>query len=283
MNYLLHEKNFYLMPLTGWWIRKCLQSRATAVMKATAGLRDPDVSILIRSRNNSRHLKQLFADIRAQVFDGDIEIIVVDTESTDDSVQFARSQGATVIQLTQDEFTYPLALNRGFQAAGNPWVVTLVSHSGLSSKLFLKGLTCWAQDEKVGGVYSLPLVNWDASVWERLQYIGLPAMWVKPLKLRRMRGGAMGANCSILKRTVWEELGGYDERYAGGGEDMAMARSLLAQRITIVREPLCSVFHSHGLNLKHTLQQWVHWLDVGRARPRSFETAKVHARRPSLR
>jgi GT2 family glycosyltransferase len=92
----------------------------------------------------------------------------------------------------------------------------------------------------------------------------------------------MGANGSIFKRDVWERLGGFDERYGAGGEDRALAQSMLKHGIPIVREPLCSVFHSHGLDARNSLRQWIHWSEVGK-KALPFETDKVHKRRPDLR
>jgi hypothetical protein len=45
------------------------------VSKLTKDLRDPDVGIVIRSRNDDEHIRQLFEDIESQIFDGVIEVI----------------------------------------------------------------------------------------------------------------------------------------------------------------------------------------------------------------
>lgn len=103
------------------------------------------------------------------------------------------------------------------------------------------------------------------------------------MKVHKAAIGLLGANCSIIKRSAWEQLGGYDRRYAGGGEDTALGRTMLANGMLIVREPLCTVFHSHGLNFIHTIQQFHHWYQVAKARPQTFDTTRIHARRPDLR
>lgn len=272
------------MKLAGSYVRRLIEKRAALLAQDTEGVRDPDVSVVIRSRNDGAYVQQLFADLRAQKFNGKIEVIVVDTESRDDTVAYARSQGATIIQLKQTEFTYPHALNLGFQAAKYPYVVTLVGHSSLSNRMMLKALTYWSQRENFGGMYSFPLPNSNSTFWDRLgANTWLAYLFKKPLVLQRSSPGMLAANCSIVKRSVWEALGGYDERYAGGGEDVALARSMLAGGYLIVREPLCSVYHSHGLNLRDTFKQQWHWIQIGQAKPQPFDTQKIHARRPDLR
>jgi glycosyltransferase involved in cell wall biosynthesis len=283
MELLLHEENFKRIIGNGSRIESWLRHHAEQVFQESGDLKDPDISILIRTRNDGEHIRRLFRDIHAQTFSGTVEIIVVDTESRDDTVAYARSDGAKVISLPQKDFDYPRTLNLGFKAAKHPWVLTLVGHSSLSSSVFLKSLTYWIHREKeLKGLYGLPLANWSASVWERLENIIGPSVWKEPRIMHELSIGIMGANCSIVKREVWQELGGYDERYAAGGEDRKFARNMLDHNMTIIREPLCSVFHSHGLSLKDDIKQWLHWSEVAK-RPASFDMDRVHARRPDLR
>lgn len=283
MDLLLHPENFNRMIGNGQRIKHWMQRRSEELSTATAHLTDPDISIVIRTRNDGQYIRSLFDDIAVQDFQGAVEIIVVDTESTDNTVSYARSKGAKIISITQEEFTYPSALNKGFQATSHPWVVTLVGHSSLSSKLFLKSLTYWLRQEKVAGLYAVPLANWNASIWERMENLMRPDLWHHSKRAHKQLMGIMGANCSILRRDVWEKMGGYDDRYAGGGEDADLARRILAANYFIIREPLAAVYHSHGLDFRNSVRQWLHWIEVGKERPRPLITAKVHARRPSLR
>ena len=260
-----------------------LEARAQAMIKRADRLTDPDVSIVIRTRNDGGYVKQLFEDIKAQLFDGKVEVIVVDTESTDGTAEYATARGAKIIRINQQEFSYPHALNLGFKAAKYPYVVTLVGHSNLTNRLMLKSLTYWCQQERFGGMYCYPLSNSNGTIWDHVPIVcTMPWVLPGPLVTRRIFGGVLGANGSIVKREVWQKLGGYDERYAGGGEDVALARSMLDNGYSIIREPLCVVFHSHGLNFINTIRQYWHWFEVGK-KPTAFQTAKVHARRPDLR
>lgn len=283
MNYLLHDENFRRVLVNGKRIQTWLQNRAAYIDTAVIDDIDPDVSIIIRSRNDAEHIERLFADIKAQEFNGNIEVILVDTESRDGTVAYAKAQGAKLVSLSQVEFNYPKALNLGFEAASHPWVVTLVGHSSLSSRYFLKSLTYWSHREKnLAGIFGLPIANWNASAFERLENLIAPQVWHEPKVIDELVIGVMSANCSIVKHEAWKKLGGYDERFAGGGEDRVMAQSMLDHKMLIMREPLCSVFHSHGLSFKNSLRQWLHWGEVAK-QPTPFKTTDVHNRRPDLR
>ncbi len=283
VNFLLHAENFARIPIVGGWFARKLQAKAQTLASRTKGLPDPDISVVIRAKNDEAYATQWFEDLAAQDFTGDIEVIVVDTSSTDRTAEIARTHGAKVVTITQEEFTYPHALNVGFRAATHPYVVTLVGHSNLTSSMMLKALTYWCQREDFAGIYGFSLPNKNASFWERLGSALVLPPYLRATKImHKSAGGLLGANGSIVKREVWERLGGYDERYAGGGEDTALGRSMLAAGLLVVREPLCMVFHSHGLGFADGLRQLRHWGQVARPRPQAFNTARLLKRRPDL-
>jgi rhamnosyltransferase len=83
-------------------------------------------SVLIRTYNSSRTLGLVLSKL--QLHQGD-ELTVVDSGSTDDTLSIAAQQGAKILTLPQEEFTYGRALNIGFAAAASDWVLVLSSHS----------------------------------------------------------------------------------------------------------------------------------------------------------
>ena len=283
VDFLLHPENLSRIPFLGGWFARRLEAQARAMTARAKDLPDPNVSVVIRAKNDEAYAEGWFADLAAQDFSGDIEVIVVDTSSTDRTAEIARAHGAKVITITQDEFTYPRALNIGFRAAKHPYVLTLVGHSNLMNRATLKALTYWCRQKDFAGVYGFSLPNTNASLWERLgSMIILPPFTRREKVMRKSAGGLLGANASIVKRDVWGRLGGYDERYAGGGEDTALGRSMIEAGLLVAYEPLCMVFHSHGLGFGNLVRQMAHWAQVARPQPQAFDTVKLHRRRPDL-
>src|SRR5450759_2977227 len=84
-------------------------------------------SIVIRAFNEAKHLPRLLEGIRQQTLQ-DIEIILVDSGSTDDTVSIAESYGAHVAHIAPQEFTFGRSLNVGVQAATRGLVVIASAH-----------------------------------------------------------------------------------------------------------------------------------------------------------
>ena len=278
---LLHRQNLAYVPLTGRLLARHMRRRITFIKQQTSQLQDPDISVVIRTRNNEAHIASLLQDIQAQVYDGKVEIIVVDTESTDKTVQLAKAAGAQVITIKQTEFNYPKALNLGFEAANAPYIFTLVGHSNLSNKYLFKALTYWSQKANFGGAYGTPLPNWDASRTERLA-IASTLGWRhrNPMILSEPYLGMLGANGAVLKASVWRDLGRFDEQYGAGGEDGAIARKMLDNDLLVVREPILSVYHSHGLGPANTVRQLRYWIKL--SKPLEFDSDELKRYRSDL-
>jgi GT2 family glycosyltransferase len=277
MDDLLHP------DLTNRQVRRILLRQIARMRQETAGKSDPNISIVIRTKNDIAYIKTLLADIAAQDYTGKTEVILVDTASTDGTAEYARAHGAKVITISQKDFTYPKALNLGFRAARYPYVATLVGHSAFPTRWFLRSLTRWYDTGKIfGGVYNGYLPNWNATRSERA--IGnlwfMTAGW-RSWVLRKPIAGMLGANSAIVSRDAWKRLGEFDESYAAGGEDSALAKRMLAEDMLVVRESLCCVMHSHSLGLLDNFRQVRDWMRM--AKPLPFDAEALHRRRPDLR
>ena len=62
-------------------------------------------SIVIRAYNEEKHIGRLLQGIRQQTIK-DVEIILVDSGSTDETVSVAASFGARIVRIPSAEFTF---------------------------------------------------------------------------------------------------------------------------------------------------------------------------------
>lgn len=84
----------------------------------------PVVSIVIRTRNERAWLPTTLRGVLGQSFADPIEIIVVDSGSTDDTLSIAEASGARIVHLRQ-EYRAGLAINAGVAASRAPICVFL--------------------------------------------------------------------------------------------------------------------------------------------------------------
>lgn len=82
------------------------------------------ISILVRTFNSARSLPVLFSKLHLAPGD---EIVIVDSGSTDSTLEIARKHHAQIIT-AQGSFNYSKSLNLGFRAVQNAWVLVISSH-----------------------------------------------------------------------------------------------------------------------------------------------------------
>jgi rhamnosyltransferase len=90
----------------------------------------PRVSVVIRARDEAGSIGRCLELIRGQrLASGGVELVVVDSGSTDGTVAIARRHGALVIELPAGAFSFGRALNLGCANARGELLVALSAHA----------------------------------------------------------------------------------------------------------------------------------------------------------
>jgi len=84
-------------------------------------------SLVIRAYNEASHIGRLLEGVKQQTVK-DVELILVDSGSTDDTVAIAETFGAQVLRIRPEEFTFGRSLNLGVRAASCELVVIASAH-----------------------------------------------------------------------------------------------------------------------------------------------------------
>lgn len=83
-------------------------------------------SVIVRSRNEVRTIESVLSSLRRQTVP--VEVIVVDSGSTDGTTEVARRWCDRLIEMPPERFTYGYALNAGARAAAAPFHFALSAH-----------------------------------------------------------------------------------------------------------------------------------------------------------
>src|SRR5512135_356152 len=123
-----------------------------------------DVSILILTKNGGTDFRACLEQVHAQSTTRPSEIIVVDSGSTDGTIEFARSLGARVKQIAPEAFHHARTRNLAAGMARGQVLVFLSQDAIPASGRWLEAVVKNFADPGVGAVYGKQLPRRGASL-----------------------------------------------------------------------------------------------------------------------
>jgi len=120
------------------------------------------ISVLIPVKNGGDDLARCLDRIAAQRVDDTVEVVVVDSGSSDGSVELARARGAVVQEIPAREFDHGATRNRAAAAARGELLVFTSQDAYAEHDDWLAQLTAPLADEGVAGSYGRQLAHHHA-------------------------------------------------------------------------------------------------------------------------
>ena len=112
----------------------------------------PFASVVIRCYNEERHIGRLLHGISQQTIK-DIEIIIVDSGSTDGTLAIASRFPLKIVTIKSEDFSFGRSLNKGCVAASSDLIVIASAHVYPVYRDWIEQLLTPFQDSSVGIVY----------------------------------------------------------------------------------------------------------------------------------
>jgi rhamnosyltransferase len=216
-------------------------------------------SVAIPVRNGAEHLPAVLGAIRSQRIDGDVEIVVVDSGSTDGSVTLCERAGARVERIAPEAFSHGGTRNRLMELARGARVAFLTQDAVPAGDGWLSALMGGFDGEDVGLVCGPYLPRPDASPMVRREFedwfASIPSLARGPLGENVQPGphtffsSANGA----VSRTAWERVPFRDVPYA---EDQRLALDMMNAGFSKAYVPAAGVVHSHDYPLGERFRRW---------------------------
>lgn len=196
-------------------------------------------SIVIRAYNEKRHIGRLLEGIKQQTVK-DVDVILVDSGSTDSTVAIAESYGARIVKIPSAEFTFGRSLNYGIKAARREFIVMASAHVYPVYPDWLEALLNPFQDGLVALTYGKQRGPEFAKFSEQQIFY----QWYPDVsKLRQETAFCNNANAAIRK-SLWEK-NPYDETLTGL-EDLAWAKWAKEQGHDISYVAEAEIIHVHN-------------------------------------
>ena len=206
-------------------------------------------SIVIRAYNEEKHLSRLLEGIQHQTAT-DVEIILVDSGSSDSTISIAESFGAKIVHISPQEFTFGRSLNLGIQATTSEFVVIASAHVYPVYPDWLASLLHPFEDDKVALTYGKQRAPESAKFSEQQIF----HQWYPDAsKLRQETIFCNNANTAIRKR-LWQQ-NPYDETLTGL-EDLAWAKWAKEQGYAIAYVAEAEIIHIHNETPRGVLNRY---------------------------
>ena len=196
-------------------------------------------SIVIRAYNEAQHLPRLLDGIRQQTVE-DVEIVLVDSGSTDNTLAIAASYGAQVVRIPSDEFTFGRSLNFGVRAATRELVVIASAHVYPVYPDWLECLLKPFDDGNVALVYGKQRGTKTSKFSEHQIF----RQWFPDSEPMQQESPFCNNANAAIRRSLWENHS-YDETLTGL-EDIAWAKWAQTEYYAISYAAHAEVIHIHN-------------------------------------
>jgi GT2 family glycosyltransferase len=209
------------------------------------------ISVVIPTTGEGGKYLELLLPILAG--EKECEVTVVDNASTDNTLEICKLAGVSVVRLDQN-YGFARACNEGAKATNLPYILFLNNDTepvpGFSDEM----LKVMEEDEINGIIGAKMLFKLNGKV----QHAGISFYedgWAyelgrnftpeHPFVNQRRELNAVTAACMLIRRSLFEALGGFDIAYTNGWEDVDLCLQARELGIRILYCPTAIVYHHH--------------------------------------
>jgi rhamnosyltransferase len=232
-----------------------------------AALGQPLVSIVVPTLNAGDGFKDLLGRLKTQQVEGGVEVLVIDSGSTDGTVGLAREAGAKIVSISRRQFNHGRTRNRAIGKARGKHVALTVQDALPTDDFWLARLLApLITSPEVAGSYGLQVAPTDLGLlaitrsWSwyeanrepQIKAVdGLEAFEEQTAE-DRLALIAFDNVTSCIRRVAWERTPFPERCFA---EDMAWAKEILLAGGAIAYVPTAQVWHGHERDWRYEFRR----------------------------
>ena len=200
------------------------------------------LSVIIRTYNESIYLDETLSAVFSQNLDSnfDIEVVIVDSGSTDDTINIAETHNARITTINKKDFTFGRSLNIGCEFSKGEYLIFISGHCVPTNADWLKNLVQPIIDRECDYTYGRQIGR-DTTKYSEHQVFSK----YFPLKSSIPNKGFFCNNAnSAISRSTWKKCK-FDESLTGL-EDMYLAKNIVESGNFIGYVATSIVYHIHN-------------------------------------
>jgi rhamnosyltransferase len=220
---------------------------------------------VIPTLNAGPLFRRVLASLRRQTGVGEIEIIVLDSGSMDETCELATGAGASVVRLRPSTFGHGRTRNEGIELATGDRLVMLTQDALLLGPLALQKLVLELEAEgSKAAVSARQVPRSDADLYASYVVLTHELVFRQAAAGARRRSyrdlspverravAAVDDVCAVIRRDAWEELRFRDLDF---GEDVDFGIRAIERGWTVAVSEAAAVAHSHTRDAVYTLRR----------------------------
>ncbi len=231
------------------------------------------ISVIIVNYNVQAYLENCLIALNASEVDGDVEIIVVDNNSFDGSVEMLRSRFPQVkVVKNRTNLGFARAVNRGFQESSGEYLLVL-NPDTLVQEDTLNVLTQYMVGHPEVGICGPKILNADGTLQLSCKRsfptpgVALPKIvglskifpgsrWAGKYNLTFLDSDqvhnvdAISGSCMFIRREIFKHVGQFDDRFFMFGEDLDFCYRTIQAGFEVHYVPLTQIVHYKGESVK---------------------------------
>ncbi|MBF0274625.1 MAG: glycosyltransferase family 2 protein [Nitrospinae bacterium] len=213
-------------------------------VQESSSVLNPDVSIVIRSFNEEEFMKKNLEAIFSQK-DVSFEVILIDSGSTDATVEIANEFPLRIYTIEKSSFSYPGVLNLGAELCKGKIMVNISAHAIPVNNEWLKNLIEPLKNPHVAGVHGAEMpMEGRCGLLERIR---LEGSFRKNIIERKNDHTFSNANSAmpiaLVKQFPFNEA-------LNWAEDQYWTYQLQKAGYITIYTPHAKVYHSHNLDME---------------------------------
>jgi len=231
------------------------------------------ITAVIPTKNASSVLSELLAALRHQTAVVS-EIIVLDSGSSDDTVELAQHAGATVVAIRDGSFDHGATRGKGALIAKDADLLLYLTQDVEIRQLDLvERLSRTFQDPQIGVAHARQIPRAGSCLLDaHLRSFNYPpeSRTFEPVDVKHvgLKSAFNSDACAMYRRTALEDIGGFPKQVICG-EDMLVAAAMLMRGWKNAYCADAEVIHSHGYTWKKEARRY-------------FDTGVMHHDNPWL-